>query len=99
MAFPLNPTLVGLAGGALTTGSALPQIVHSMRTRNVQGLSPWTLGLFAAGLALWLVYGIQIKSLPVIFWNATSLGLYIILIAIRIRYHEAMGGKDLNHGA
>lgn len=85
----MNPTLIGLLGGALTTGSSVPQIVHSMRTRSVRGLSLWTLCLFAGGLALWLLYGIATRALPVIVWNAVSLGLYLILIAVRIRFHDA----------
>ena len=78
-------TSLGLVAGAFTTLAAVPQIVHSVRTGRIRDVSLTTLLMFAFGVTLWLVYGLVIHALPVVLWNAVSLILYLVLIAMRLR--------------
>ena len=41
---------------------------------------------FAAGVALWLVYGLMISSWPVILANAVTLLLALAILTMKIRY-------------
>jgi MtN3 and saliva related transmembrane protein len=77
--------LVGLLAGTLTTLSSVPQIARIVRTKSARDLSLLTLTMFASGTALWIAYGVASGSVPVIFWNAVGLLLYIALIALRLR--------------
>lgn len=49
--------------------------------------------MFSAGVALWLVYGIMIRSLPVIIANVVTLGLAFAILALKIRYSRRGAAK------
>lgn len=66
---PLTP-YVGYAAGALTVLSLVPQIVRAYRTRRVGDLSWGLVALQVVSGALWLVYGLLTRQLPVILTNA-----------------------------
>ncbi len=44
------------------------------------------LALFAAGVALWLVYGLLIDELPVILANAVTLVLVSYILFMKLRH-------------
>jgi MtN3 and saliva related transmembrane protein len=78
--------VLGYLAALLTTGAALPQLVHTLRTRDVRGISIpywWTL---SAGVALWLVYGMYIGSGPLIAANGVSLVLDLTVLWLTFRH-------------
>lgn len=78
--------LLGLLAGALMTLGLIPQIARVFRLRSAREISlPFTL-LSLGGIALWLLYGIFLGLLPVIFWNAVSLVLIALLLYAKLRY-------------
>ncbi|WP_292370455.1 SemiSWEET family sugar transporter [Methanoregula sp. UBA64] len=80
-------TLVGFIAGTLTTAAYIPQVVRSWRLKETKDLSLSMLVLYAAGVSLWLVYGIWVNSLPVIAANGVSLVLILVLLGIKLKYH------------
>ncbi len=80
----MNSVTLGLIAGALTTFASLPQIVYVLRTRSMKDISLITLCMFAAGVSMWLAYGIVIHAEPVIVWNLLSLVLYIAQIVLKL---------------
>ncbi|CAH1673913.1 Sugar transporter SemiSWEET [Hyphomicrobiales bacterium] len=83
---PAAIELLGFAAAALTSLCWLPQAWRTIRTRDTRAISLWTQGLFAAGTALWLSYGIQILSWPVIAANALTLVLVLIIVTMKLRF-------------
>jgi MtN3 and saliva related transmembrane protein len=79
-------TVLGLAAGILTTTSFLPQVLKTWKTRSAQDLSYGMIVLFLSGISLWLLYGVQIQSLPIILANAVTIVLLLILFGMKIRY-------------
>ena len=79
-------TALGLTAATLTTGSFLPQVFRSWRTKRVADLSWYWLAMFATGLAAWTTYGAIRGDVPVIASNGVTLVLTFILIALKIRY-------------
>ena len=78
--------LLGLLGGALITLGFIPQILRVFRLRSAREISlPFTL-LFLAGVIFWLLYGVSLMLLPVIFWNAVSFFLVSLLLYAKLRY-------------
>jgi MtN3 and saliva related transmembrane protein len=75
--------LLGLLAGALTTGCWLPQIVRSIRTRRMEDFSWAYLGLLAAGMLLWLVYGLARHDPVIVVTNGIALGLQLVLLALK----------------
>ena len=75
--------LIGYVAGGLTTSSFVPQVVRTWKT-NGQGLSWAMLGLFGAGIALWLTYGLVENSQPMILANALTLVQIILIAGIKL---------------
>lgn len=84
----MTVTWLGLIAGAITSFAAVPQVVRTYRTRHARDISIWQPILLTAGMALWLVYGILLKDVPLITANIFSLLCYGILIVLKIRYRD-----------
>jgi len=77
---------VGALAGALTTVSFVPQVVKTWRSGSAEDLSLFMFVLFSAGLLLWLVYGIALRSLPIILANGITLVLALSIVLLKIRH-------------
>ena len=76
---------IGYAAAALTTGSFVPQALHTLRTRDVSGISLAMYGTFTVGVALWLVYGLALGEWPIVAANLVTLALASTILVIKIR--------------
>jgi MtN3 and saliva related transmembrane protein len=78
--------LLGLIAGALTTVSFVPQAVKVLRERQTAGVSLAMYLTYAAGSALWVLYGAEILSFAVVLANAITLGLCLLIVVMKLRY-------------
>jgi MtN3 and saliva related transmembrane protein len=78
-------TLLGLLAAACTTIAFVPQAVRTWRTRSTGDLSLHMYVLFVTGVALWLVYGVFLESLPLIAANGTTLVLAASILYVKLR--------------
>ena len=76
---------VGFAAATLTTSSFLPQALLTLRTRDVSGVSLGMYSAFTAGVALWLVFGLNLGSWPIIVSNVITLALSIVILVTKLR--------------
>jgi MtN3 and saliva related transmembrane protein len=83
-----NATALGLAAGILSTTSFLPQVLKTWRTQSAQDLSYAMIVLFLSGIGLWLIYGVQIRSLPIILANTLTIILLLVLLGMKIRFSK-----------
>lgn len=81
---------LGYAAAVLTTSSFLPQVLHTLRTRDVRGISLGMYTAFTAGIALWLAYGLMLDAWPIVAANAITLVLSGTILVLRIR----LGGRS-----
>jgi MtN3 and saliva related transmembrane protein len=77
--------VIGFAAGVLTTVAFVPQVLKTWRSRSSADLSSTMLAVFAAGLMLWLVYGIVRSSWPIILANAATLWLVCFLLILKLQ--------------
>jgi MtN3 and saliva related transmembrane protein len=77
--------LIGTLAATLTTLSFLPQVAKTWQSRSAADFSWIWLVAFAAGLALWLVYGIALVSLPLIAANGITLSLVLLIAFVKWR--------------
>jgi MtN3 and saliva related transmembrane protein len=82
----MNVEWFGYAAAVLTTGSFVPQAVMTIRTRNTSGISLAMYVIFTLGVALWLLYGIAVRSGPMILANSVTLALAATILGLKIRY-------------
>lgn len=78
--------LVGYCAAALTTFSFAPQAWLTFRTRDVRGISLGMYSVFAAGVALWLAYGLLLGAWPIVAANAVTLALALAILGMKLRY-------------
>jgi MtN3 and saliva related transmembrane protein len=90
--------IIGLVAGLLTTTAFIPQVVKIYRTKSGNDISARMFSLFSAGIVLWLIYGILLRSLPIILSNAVTLVLSLTIIALKIRYRQRGVGAGSDIG-
>jgi MtN3 and saliva related transmembrane protein len=83
----ISSALVGYIAGTLTTASFLPQVWQSFRSRSCRDLSYLMLFVMGTGTALWTLYGVMLRRLPIILPNAISVCLILSLILMKATYH------------
>jgi MtN3 and saliva related transmembrane protein len=76
--------LLGYLAACLTTLSFAPQAWLIFRTRDVAGVSLGMYGAMTAGVVLWLVYGLLIRSWPLVAANVVTLALAGSILAMKL---------------
>lgn len=78
--------MIGSMAAATTTLCWLPQALQIIRTRETAGVSAFAYGAFAIGVALWLVYGLMISSMPITVANFVTLLLILVILFLKLIY-------------
>ncbi len=50
--------------------SSLPQAIKIFRTNSAVDIAPLTYVIMVLGSAIWILYGVELKSLPIVIPNA-----------------------------
>lgn len=79
-------TIVGLLAGFLTTGSFLPQIIKTIRTKDTRNISLTMYVIYVIGVILWLAYGYVINDIVLLITNSFSLVFGIVLLIMKLKY-------------
>jgi MtN3 and saliva related transmembrane protein len=82
----LSPDWIGTIAATLTTASFVPQVIHTLRTKDVSGISLGMYSAFTLGICLWLVYGLLLDAWPIVIANAITEALALCILAMKLRY-------------
>ncbi|WP_069308275.1 SemiSWEET family sugar transporter [Methylobrevis pamukkalensis] len=82
--------LIGASAAVVTTLCWLPQAYKIIRDRDASSISYSAYGALAVGVAMWLVYGLMIGSMPVIGANAVTLLLVLCILGLKARFSKAL---------
>ena len=82
---------IGSAAACLTTLSFVPQAWLTFKTRDVSGVSLGMYSVFTVGVALWLAYGLLLRSWPMVIANAITLVLALMILAMKLVYRRLPG--------
>ncbi len=77
---------VGYIAATLTTAAFLPQVLQVWKSKSTKDLALPTLLSFILGVGMWLVYGLLVKSTPVIIANAVTLVLNLVILRFKLKY-------------
>jgi MtN3 and saliva related transmembrane protein len=80
--------LIGYAAAFCTTFSFVPQVLQTLRTRDVSGISLGMYSVFTVGVALWLVHGLMVDDWPVVIANAITLLLAMSILAMKLSFRH-----------
>lgn len=76
----LLASLATITGVFLGLGS-LPQAIKIFRTKSAGDIAPLTYAIMVFGSTIWILYGLELKSVPIVIPNVlgTILGMVILL--------------------
>ncbi len=77
---------IGFLAGGLTTLSFVPQVVKTFRSKSCGDVSLGMLLIFGGGVTCWLIYGLALRSWPIILANAATLGLLMTMLVLKAAY-------------
>jgi len=80
-------TIIGLVAGLITTMGFVPQVVKGYRSGRMEDVSLFMPIVLMLGMGLWLVYGILLNDLPIIFWNAVAIVLNAVMVLLKLRFN------------
>lgn len=77
---------LGLIAGGFSTGSLIPQLIRIIKIRSTKDISLGMFSMSFVGLVLWLIFGILIKSKPIMISNILSITLVLTIISYKLKY-------------
>lgn len=80
--------VLGLVAGVFTTVAVIPQIYKAWKSKQVNDVSPGMFIVLLIGLALWVVYGVVQKDIPIIATNGLALTLNGFMLYLMVRYRN-----------
>lgn len=66
--------------------SFAPQLVKIWKEKDASQVSLWMYLVTVCGFALWIAYGVMLKSWPLVGSNTVCLLMSAAILALRIRY-------------
>jgi MtN3 and saliva related transmembrane protein len=79
-------TIVGLIAACFTTIALLPQLMKVAKTKSTKDISTGMFLLYCGGVLLWFIYGIYLKSTPIILANSLAFVQGLVILALKIKY-------------
>jgi len=61
--------IIWVIAGLSTAIPSIPQIFHTLKTKNVKGLSTWMFLILALWWICWIIYGYHLNSWQMEFFN------------------------------
>ncbi len=78
--------ILGFLAAILTTIAFLPQVIKIYKSKDTKSISLTMYIVLSVGLLFWLLYGIQLKSLPMITANTVSLILTLYILFMKFKH-------------
>ncbi len=78
--------ILGLLGGLLVTISLLPQVIKSYKTKSTKDISIVYTIILMAGLALWVLYAILNRIIPLAIFASVEFFMTLSLLILKLKY-------------
>ena len=80
--------LFGFLAALLTTIAFLPQVFKTWKTKSADDVSLTMLILFNIGLICWIIYGLNIDSIPIVLANVVTFIFNFSILILKINYSK-----------
>ncbi|MBP6993886.1 hypothetical protein KBB12_01435 [Candidatus Woesebacteria bacterium] len=81
----LLATIATITGIFLGLGS-LPQAIKIFQTRSAKDIAPASYVIMVCGSTVWILYGLELKSLPIVIPNILGVILGAVILVGWLRY-------------
>lgn len=78
--------VLGSIAALLTTSAFVPQAYMTWKLRSARGVSLGMYVVFTLGIALWLWYGVNLGSVPIVAANTVTLVLAGFILGMKLRF-------------
>ena len=78
--------LLGMTAGCISAITFLPQVIKTWQTKSAADISLLMFTFATISVILWLVYGIILENIPIIFTNAMVLLFSLIMLYLKYRF-------------
>jgi MtN3 and saliva related transmembrane protein len=83
-----NIEIIGLIAAVLTTGSFVPQVIKTWKTKSTENLSLAMYLAMFTGIVLWFIYGYKMNSISLMFANGVSGFLVSIILFFKFKFSK-----------
>ena len=80
--------ILGMTAGSITAITFLPQVIKTWKTKSAGDISMLMFTFATISVIMWLVYGIILKALPIIYTNSLVLMNSLIMLYFKFRFKK-----------
>lgn len=80
--------IVGHIGAAIVASALAPQVIKSWRTKSTEDISLLWNSLLLTGLIIFIIYGIGIKSRPIMIFTSIEASFTFSLLILKLLYKK-----------
>lgn len=80
--------MLGMAAGCISSITFLPQVIKTWQTKSAADISLLMFTFATISVIMWLVYGIILGNIPIIFTNAMVLLFSLIMLYLKFRFRN-----------
>jgi MtN3 and saliva related transmembrane protein len=91
----LGINAIGVLAALCSMSSFIPQAHKIFRERDASSVSVRMCVIMVAGFALWTLYGVLLKSWPLVGSNLVSLALASLILMLKLRYPGSKPSKAM----
>ncbi|HEY0752285.1 MAG TPA: SemiSWEET transporter [Chitinophagaceae bacterium] len=86
--------MLGMTAGVISSITFLPQVIKTYRSKSAKDISLLMFTFATTSVIMWLVYGIILGNVPIIFTNSMVLLFSLIMLYFKFRYNEPRVKSD-----
>ena len=90
--------ILGMTAGSISAITFLPQVVKTWKTKSAGDISLLMFTFATISVVMWLIYGIILRAIPIIYTNSLVLLCSITMLYFKLRYNKQQqpGGEPTN---
>ena len=78
--------IIGMVAGTISSVTFLPQVVKTWQSKSAKDISLWMFLLVTLSVIMWLIYGLFLNSVPIIYTNSMVLIMSLIMLYFKWRF-------------
>jgi MtN3 and saliva related transmembrane protein len=80
--------ILGMSAGSISAITFLPQVIKTWRTKSAGDISLLMFTFATISVVMWLVYGIILRDIPIIYTNSLVLLCSVIMLYFKFRFGD-----------
>lgn len=87
--------ILGMTAGSISAITFLPQVIKTWKTKSAGDISVLMFTFATISVIMWLVYGIILEDIPIIYTNSLVLICSVIMLYFKFRFKKKPENVDI----